>query len=251
MLCPKCGSQNDDSSKFCLNCGQALALNTNEQAATPPPSSPAPPPVQPAPPAQTWAPPPSPVAPPPKKKNKGCMIAVIIVIILLILGLVAAGIIGFKVVRNAINDELASEFEFSQNENKTQANNDGDDNDDDYDNNDNDNDYNNDDEDNNGGGNFSFTGSWPDDPLLKDVPKPGVGSIFSSSSDDSEITIMFTGWDRETFVDYIEKLKKAGFDKNVDQVDMGFVSSYEADNGKVTVNLAQSMGYYILTVNEK
>ncbi len=250
MLCPNCGSQNDDNSKFCLNCGQSLALNTNEQAVAPPPP-PAPPPaqpVQPPPPPQTWAPappPPAPAAPPPKKKNKGCLIAVIIVAILLVLGLVA-GIIGFKVVRKAINDELASEFGFSQNENKTQANDDDYDDDDDYDNNDNDNG-----DDDNGGGNFSFSGSWPNDPLLKDVPKPSVGSIFSSSSDDDEITIMFTGWDKDAYNDYVKKLKKAGFNKNVDQVDMGFVSSYEADNGKVQVNVAQSMGFYILTVNKK
>lgn len=225
MLCPNCGSPNDDNSKFCLNCGQSLALNTNEQAAAPPP-------------------PPAPAAPPPKKKNKGCLIAVIIVAILLVLGLVA-GIIGFKFVRKAINDELASEFGFSQNENKTQANDDDYDDDDDYDNNDNDND------DDNGDSNFSFSGSWPNDPLLKDVPKPSVGSIFSSSSDDDEITIMFTGWDKDAYNDYVKKLKKAGFNKNVDQVDMGFASSYEADNGKVQVNIAQSMGFYVLTVNKK
>ncbi|NLP48723.1 MAG: zinc ribbon domain-containing protein [Clostridiales bacterium] len=228
MFCPKCGSANDDNSKFCLNCGHALTESTNEQAKppAPPPPPPAPPPTQPV---QGWAPPPAPAAPAPKKK-KGCLIALIIVLILFILGGVLS-FIGFRFFFNkVVADELANEYNYSQSEDMTQADLD----DDDYE-----------------GGEFSFSGSWPDDPLLKDVPKPNVGSIFSASSEEDGITIMFSGWDKEAFLDYVKKLKKAGFDKNVEQVDMGFVSSYEADNGKVTVSLAHSVGFYVLTVDKK
>lgn len=90
--------------------------------------------------------------------------------------------------------------------------------------------------------------SWQ--TLLKDVPKPAFGSIFSVSTSDDEVAVTFSGWNQEQLMDYIGLVKAAGFTKNAEEMTIMGMSTYEADNGSVRLEIVQAMGYYAITVEK-
>ncbi|HZK39231.1 MAG TPA: zinc ribbon domain-containing protein [Clostridia bacterium] len=238
MLCPKCGASNDDSSKFCLSCGGPL------QQAVPPQTPPPVPPVTPVPPyqapAQAGHPVPPyqpPVGPPEKaKKGKGCLIALIIFLILAIAGAAVFFFVIKKGVFDAFDvlDDIYKQTTVSDQKTQQQTIPQG--------------------EDgitfNDGDDTVQLGGQWPNSPLLKDVPKPAFGSIFSVSTSDDEVAVTFSGWNQEQLMDYIGLVKAAGFTKNAEEMTIMGMSTYEADNGSVRLEIVQAMGYYAITVEK-
>ena len=221
MFCPKCGATNDDSSKFCLSCGGPLG---EQPAASPPP-------VQP--PVQNFYQPPPPAAP--VKKSHTGLVVVIVLILVLVIG--AAAVFFVMSNKNDKNDKdsttkattssqsattKASTTSGSQSTTQTTS----------Y--------Y----------SNPLFTGTWPDSPLLADVPKPAYGTIFTTDVSETEVVITYSGWTTEQLVDYIGIVKAAGFDKDVSQANIMGASTYEANNGTVRINVATVMGFYAITVDK-
>ena len=85
MFCNQCGSQNDNNAKFCNDCGADLSKQGSEKAKTVNTSE------QPAPqqPIQ------QPVFQQPKKKSKGCLIAILIVVAIFV-GIMVFVVIGVE-----------------------------------------------------------------------------------------------------------------------------------------------------------
>lgn len=286
MLCPKCGASNDEHSKFCLSCGGPLNEATPPQTPEQTTANTVPayqPPTNPVPPYQP------PAAPPAKaKKGKGCLIALIVVLVLAIAGAAVFFFVikrGVDKVVDEINDlttvaeQTTQQQTTPQGENTTVAgqpsqqeiidilsgsdldgwdgnwNNltseqkqalesyyaalgqdvyfgengitfkDGDD-------------------------TIQLGGQWPNSPLLKDVPKPAFGSIFSVSTSDDEVAVTFSGWNQEQLMDYISLIKAAGFTKNAEEMTIMGMSTYEANNDSVKIEVVQAMGYYAITVSK-
>lgn len=93
-------------------------------------------------------------------------------------------------------------------------------------------------------------GQWPNSPLLKDVPKATFGSLFSSSVADDEVDVIYSGWTPEQLTEYIGMVKAAGFTKNVEEMNVMGMSSYEADNGSVRITVGNAMGFFTITVEK-
>ena len=91
-------------------------------------------------------------------------------------------------------------------------------------------------------------GQWPDSPLLKDVPKPAFGSIFSSTVADDEVDVIYSGWTPEQLLTYVGMVKAAGFTKNAEEMNVMGMSSYDADNGSVSITVGNAMGFFTITV---
>lgn len=99
-------------------------------------------------------------------------------------------------------------------------------------------------------GTYTVGGQWPNSPLLKDVPKPTYGTIFSSSVEENEVVVTFSGWTPEQLVNYIGQVKAAGFTKDPNEVNFMGMTTYEAHNGSVRINVAQVMGFYAVSVEK-
>ena len=295
MLCPTCGAKNDDNSKFCLSCGGALNQAIAETPAEAPAAAAANHAVPPATqePFPQYAPP---AAPPAKAKKggKGCIIAIIVVLVLAIAGVAVFFLVikkGADIIDDVINDITSTTTFTEQNsqqdtdtttvnsENTTTAgqpsqqeifdilsNSDLDGWDGNW---------------NNltaeqkqaienyyealgqgiyfGENGFTFEedgetvqlgGQWPSSPLLKDVPKPAFGSIFSSSVADDEVVVLYSGWTPEQLAEYVGMVKAAGFTKNAGETNIMGISSYEADNGSIRIVVGNAMGFFTITAEK-
>lgn len=286
MLCPTCGARNDDHSKFCLGCGGPLQQAVPPQTPPPPvpPMTPTPPNQAPA---QTGQPiPPYQPPTPPEKKGHTGLIAVIVILLLLIIA--GVGIVFVMLRKNddketttqtTVAEQTTQPQTTAQGENTTVAGqpsqqeildilsgSDLDDWDGNWDNltaeqrqsienyyaalgqgvyfGENGITFNDGDE------TLQLGGQWPDSPLLKDVPKPAFGTIFSVSMVEDEVTVTFSNWTPQQLTDYIGMVKAAGFTKDVEEVAAMGVSSYQANNGSFMINVAQAMGFYMITVTK-
>ncbi len=84
--------------------------------------------------------------------------------------------------------------------------------------------------------------------MLKDVPKPTFGSIFTSTVADTEVDVVYSGWTPEQFAQYLNMVKAAGFTKNAEEMTMMGITSYEADNGSLTITIGNAMGFFTISV---
>lgn len=285
MNCPKCGKPNDDAFKFCQFCSAELIGEPVAPAAAVPPQQPTPPAQAPFVPYT----PPAPAAPAKKGGGKGVLIALIVVLLLIIIGggavwaltrdkdedkptettvqqettaaqteesteapaettvpdvsqptadeiltiLAGSGLDNWDGNWNTLTDEqkqviedyyaaLGEQIQFGPNGWVVV------------------------DED----GTYTVGGQWPNSPLLKDVPKPAYGTIFSTSVEENEVVVTFSGWTPEQLVNYIGQVKAAGFTKDPNEVNFMGMTTYEAHNGSVRINVAQGRGFYAVSVEK-
>jgi len=222
MYCPKCGATNDDTSKFCLGCGGPLGQQAESPAAAPPPA-----PVYNAPPAYQ-----PPQTNPPKKSHTGIIVVIALLLVLAIGAAVVFSVLSKKddkddknsttVVATTAKTDTTKADATTEEESESQPST-----------------Y------------FSSpfpSGTWPESPLLKDVPKPAYGSIFTTDVSEDEVVVTYSGWSAEQFTDYVGIVKAAGFDRDVSEVNGFGVSTYEANNGNVSISVATVMGFYSITV---
>jgi hypothetical protein len=270
MFCPKCGASNDDSSKFCLGCGGPLdaAAASGSQVSPTAPVFNTPPPYQ---------------APPTAPAKKGHAGIVVVIVLLLVLAVAAGGIwflskkddkdddqttIGLTTMAESTAEvTTAAQNQLSEEEvqdilaNAGIAGWNGDWNsltaeqkqaiESFYEAMDQNIQFTPDgmivvDED----GVYTFGGKWPDSPLMQGVPKPAYGTIFSTSVEEDEVVVTFSGWSTEQLVDYISQVKAAGFDKDANEVNFMGMATYEANNGSVRINVAQVMGFYAISLEK-
>lgn len=226
MFCPKCGATNDDTSKFCLGCGWPLSQ----------PATPAAPPAPPA--APVYSAPPqyqAPQSPPPKKGHAG----IIIVVLLLVLAIAAAGV-WFFFIRDDDKDGKETTKQNTTVSATTKPSTTPEQ---------------GDEEDNTTSSDiYSFlSGTWPDSPLLADVPKPDFGSIATTSSDNDTVTVSIGNVTADNYNAYIEKIKNAGFDKDVSTANILGSQTYSANNGNgleiTVVNSIVLTGWIVITVD--
>lgn len=280
MLCPKCGSNNDDHSKFCLSCGGPL----NQAVPTQTPA----PPANPVPPYQApYQPPAAPTKA--KKGGKGCLIAVLVVFLVL----VVAGVGIFFALSNKDDkdEKTTTDLTTSLSVTTTQVGDttavaedasqpsadelqgilgglgygdwDGT--------------WNNltaeqkqalenyyaalgedirftedglvfVDED---GNVITWGGKWPNSPLMKDVPKVDFGTIFTTTTDTDKVTILISNATEANFTDYVSKIKSAGFNNDPkEDIMSGVYSSFEASNSKgLRISVVMMAGLLTLTVS--
>lgn len=227
MFCPKCGATNDDASKFCLSCGGPLEA----AAAQTPPAAPPPAPAYSTPAYQP------PQTTPPKKSHTGI---IVIIVLLLVLAIGAAAV--FFVLSNkdekddkdSKNSTTVVTTAAQADTTKAAATND-------------------DESESEPSTYFSNpfpSGTWPESPLLQDVPKPAYGSIFTTDVSEDEVVVTYSGWSTEQFTDYVGIVKAAGFDRDINEVNAFGVSTYEANNGNVKISVATVMGFYSITVDK-
>jgi uncharacterized protein YneF (UPF0154 family) len=93
-----------------------------------------------------------------------------------------------------------------------------------------------------------FSGTWPDSPLLKDVPKPTFGKISTTDIETGKADIMMTAVTTANFNDYVSKVESAGFTINPDTVNAFGVVSYSATNS-AGLKIEISMVATIFTIN--
>ena len=86
--------------------------------------------------------------------------------------------------------------------------------------------------------------------MLKDVPKPTFGSIFTSTVADTEVDVVYSGWTPEQFAQYLNMVKAAGFTKNAGETNIMGISSYEADNGSIRIVVGNAMGFFTITAEK-
>ena len=111
------------------------------------------------------------------------------------------------------------------------------------------------------GGSFSIPdlipglgGDWPDNEYTRQVPKPDF-KILASLPGDDDFSVTFTGVTAEQAREYAEKLKSAGFDRDVELTDrevMGIaIYSFEAESESgYSVKLSCSAGVTGLVISK-
>ncbi len=226
MYCPKCGATNDDTSKFCLGCGGPLGQQAEPPAAAPPPA-----PAYNAPPAYQ-----PPQTNPPKKSHTGIIVVIALILVLAIGAAAVFFVLSNKDDKDDKNDKNSTTVvTTTAKADTTKANATTD-------------------EESESQPSTYFsnpfgTGTWPESPLLQDVPKPAYGSIFTTDVSEDEVVVTYSGWSTEQFTDYVGIVKAAGFDRDINEVNAFGVSTYEANNGNVKISVATVMGFYSITVN--
>ena len=88
-------------------------------------------------------------------------------------------------------------------------------------------------------------GKWPDSALIKDVPKPDFGKIFSNEVKATEVTVILTEVTEANFNDFIAKVKDAGFIKSAEEFNMYGTHSYSASNDsgiKISIAMTAVVG---------
>lgn len=76
-----------------------------------------------------------------------------------------------------------------------------------------------------------YGGSWPDYAMLKNIPKPSVGTVATTEEVEGKMAgVMLVDMTLEDCKEYAEGLTDAGFDQNVIESDMQGMYSYSADN---------------------
>jgi hypothetical protein len=284
MFCPKCGATNDDTSKFCLTCGSPLG---QPAAAAPPPQ-----PVM-QPPVQNYYQPPPPAAPV-KKSHTGIIVVIVLILVIAIGAAAVFFVMSKKddkkddkatttqastsavttTKKTADNETTATEASGQPSSDQVLGilNGLG---------------YNDWDGNWNSltaeqkaaienyysalGENIKFTedglvmvdengnviswgGKWPSSALLADVPKANFGSIFSSSVEADTVAIVISGATVANFTEYVSKVKSAGFNNDISEVNVMGAATYTASNGKgveiTVVNYIAMTGLLAITVEK-
>jgi len=89
-----------------------------------------------------------------------------------------------------------------------------------------------------------FSGTWPDSPLLKDVPKPTYGKITTTDIETDKAVILMTEVTTGNFNDYVSKVRSAGFTVNPEAVNAFGTVSYSATNSaglKIQVSMISTL----------
>ena len=83
---------------------------------------------------------------------------------------------------------------------------------------------------------INTAGTWPQNEFTADLPVPGKDMITASEVSEDGCTIMMT-WTAEDAKAYAGELKKAGFDRGVEEQDLASMGMYtfSASNGEYTV----------------
>lgn len=90
---------------------------------------------------------------------------------------------------------------------------------------------------------------WPENDLLKDVPKFDKGTINGVTESDALVMILIDNVEQKDFESYCEEIKKR-FTENSMSFDIDDVISYGADNGKgVYAQVAYNTSDSTLSIN--
>ncbi len=99
-----------------------------------------------------------------------------------------------------------------------------------------------------------YGGQWPENKFTKLVPKPDF-TLMGASEDEASFTVAFTSVTVSQIKSYVEKLKNAGFNNNIEENEQEVygihIYEFSADNGRgYSVEVSYANGTSGITINE-